>query len=43
MEWDATIIHTCASSYLHSTAVEAGTGAAAAEVHKETKYAVFKR
>ena len=41
MAWDATIIHTCASSHLHSTAVEAGSGAAAAEAKKEAKYAAL--
>ena len=41
MAWDATIIYTCASSHLHSTAAEAGSGAAAAEAHKESKYAAL--
>ena len=39
--WDATIFHTCASSHLHSTAVEAGSGAAAAEARKDSKYAAL--
>ena len=36
--WDATIIHTCAPSYLHKTAVSPGSGAAAAEDRKAVKY-----
>ena len=41
MAWDATIFHTCASNHLHFTAVEAGSGAAAAEARKESKYAAL--
>ena len=39
MAWDGTIIHTCAPSHPHSTAVEAGSGAA--EAHKDSKYAAL--
>lgn len=38
MAWDATVIHTCASSHLHATAVQSGAAAAAAEARKKTKY-----
>ena len=38
MAWDATTIHTCAPSHLHATAVQAGSGAAAAEAHNDSKY-----
>ena len=41
MAWDATINHTSASSHVHPTAAEAGSGAAAAEAHKESKCAAL--
>ena len=41
MAWDATIIHTCAHSHLHATAVQAGAGAAAAETRKDSKYSAL--
>ena len=41
MAWDTTIIHTYAPSHLHTTAVEAGSGAAAAEAHRDSKYAAL--
>lgn len=39
LAWDATITHTCAQSYLQSTAINAGAAAATAEARKESKYA----
>ena len=41
MAWDATIIHTCAPSRVQVTAVKSGSGAAAAKIRKEAKYAPF--
>ena len=41
MAWDATVRHTSAPSYLHLTAVSAGTAAASAEVAKDKKYAAL--
>ena len=39
MAWDATIIHTCAPSRVQVTAIKSGSGAAAAEIRKEAKFA----
>ena len=39
MAWDATIIHTCAPSHLHASAIAARAAAAVAESHKTQKYA----
>ena len=39
MAWDATIIHSCAFSYLHASANSSGAAAAAAKERKKTKYA----
>ena len=39
MAWDATIVHTSASSYLHATASSTGAAAASAEERKRAKYA----
>ena len=41
MAWDATVHHTSAPSYLHLTAVSAGTAAASAEIAKDKKYAAL--
>src|SRR6218665_2808119 len=34
MAWDATVVHTCAASYLSQTAISAGSAAEQAAVHK---------
>src|SRR6218665_1209962 len=38
MAWDATVVHTCAASYLSQTAISAAEQAA---VHKTAKYALL--
>ena len=39
MAWDATVIHTCAPSHLHTSAIAVRAAAATAEHNKKTKYA----
>jgi len=39
MAWDATVIHTCAPSHLHASAVNVRAAASAAEARKAQKYA----
>ena len=39
MAWDATVIHTCAPSHLHVSAVTARAAATAGELRKSKKYA----
>src|SRR6218665_3450233 len=41
MAWDATVVHTCAASYLSQTAILAGSAAEQAAVHKTDKYALL--
>src|SRR6218665_3796527 len=41
MAWDATVVHTCAASYLSQTAISAGSAAEQAGVHKTAKYALL--
>src|SRR6218665_3439403 len=41
MAWDATVVHTCAASYLSQTAISAGSAAEQAAVHKTAKYALL--
>jgi hypothetical protein len=41
MTWDATVVHTCAASYLSQTAISAGSAAEQAAVHKSAKYALL--
>src|SRR6218665_1117895 len=41
MAWDATVIHTCAASYLSQTAISAGSAAEQAPVRKTAKYALL--
>src|SRR6218665_2233423 len=41
MAWDATVVQTCAASYLSQTAISAGSAAEQAAVHKTTKYALL--
>src|SRR6218665_562861 len=41
MAWDATVVHTCAASYLLQTAILAGSAAEQAAVHKTAKYALL--
>ena len=39
MAWDATVVHTCAASYLSQTAISAGSAAEQAAVRKAAKCA----
>src|SRR6218665_276897 len=41
MAWDATVVHTCAASYLSQTAISACSAAEQAAVHKTAKYALL--
>ena len=41
MAWDATVVHTCAASYLSQTAISAGSAAEQAAVRKSEKYALL--
>src|SRR6218665_3891311 len=41
MAWDATVVHTCAASYLLQTAILAGSAAEQAAVHKTAKYVLL--
>src|SRR6218665_510520 len=41
MAWDATVVHTCAASYVSQTAISAGSAAEQAAVHKIAKYALL--
>src|SRR6218665_3995676 len=41
MAWDATVVHTCAASYLPQTAISAGSAAEQAAVRKTAKYALL--
>src|SRR6218665_3633894 len=41
MAWDATVVHTCAASYLSHTAISAGSAAEQAAVCKTAKYALL--
>ena len=41
MTWDATVVHTCAASYLSQTAISAGSAAEQAAIHKTAKYALL--
>src|SRR6218665_3842920 len=41
MAWDATVVNTCAASYLSQTAISAGSAAEQAAVHKTAKYALL--
>src|SRR6218665_1120309 len=41
MAWDATVVHTCAASYLSQTAISAGSAAEQAAVRKTAKYALL--
>src|SRR6218665_3384715 len=41
MAWDATVVHTCAASYLSQTAISAGFAADQAAVRKTAKYALL--
>lgn len=38
LAWDATIVHTCAPSYLHASATAVGSAASNAEDRKRAKY-----
>src|SRR6218665_3273081 len=41
MAWDATVVHTCAASYLSQTAISVGSAAEQAAVRKTAKYALL--
>ena len=41
MTWDATVVHTCAASYLSQTAISAGSAAEQAAANKCVKYALL--
>src|SRR6218665_3139844 len=41
MAWDATVVHTCAASYLSQTIISARSAAEQAAVRKTAKYALL--
>src|SRR6218665_3889930 len=41
MAWDATVVHTCAASYLSQTAISVSSAAEQAAIRKTAKYALL--